>query len=435
MDPIYNLQFGAICLSSFLFSASFNMLIAELPSYLVSLGGSSYRGWVIGLFTLTAALSRPLSGKLTDTCGRVPVMIVGSLVCVACGLLYPSFPSVLGFLLIRAMHGFSTGFKPTASTAFVADVIPQARLGEALGLHGFCYSLGLALGPVLGSWIHRVSSFQALFQFSACFALVSVLILVNQKETLKHPVPFSFKLLRVKRQDWFAPEVLPLSFIAFLIYLAYGTLLTLMPDWSEFLGFKNRGYFFLVLSGSSLTIRLFAGKCSDRYGRAPVMALGLTGFASALAILGLVQTRTGLLAGAVLYGLSTGMLSPALNAWTVGLSHRANRGKALGTLYIAMEAGIGVGALLSGWCYQGVLARVPSLVLGAALTGVCALGYGWCLHRQQQKTALVVALAADEGDRLELQGQAREAEAPMVPLVPLLLAESGPKVFERDRSL
>ena len=95
---IYTLQFGLVCLSSFLFSASFNMLIPELPAYLTGLGGAEYKGLIIALFTLTAAISRPFSGKLTDTIGRVPVMAVGSLVCFVCGFLYPILTSISGFL-------------------------------------------------------------------------------------------------------------------------------------------------------------------------------------------------------------------------------------------------------------------------------------------------------------------------------------------------
>ena len=81
---LFTHQFFLLCLSTALFSASFNMIIPELPDYLTSLGGAEYKGLIIGLFTLTAGLARPLSGKLTDTVGRVPVMIIGTIVCVVC---------------------------------------------------------------------------------------------------------------------------------------------------------------------------------------------------------------------------------------------------------------------------------------------------------------------------------------------------------------
>src|SRR5687767_15982473 len=97
---VYGLQFWLLCLSSFLFFASFNMIIPELPSYLTSLGGAEYKGLIISLFTLTALVSRPFSGKLADKIGRVPVMVCGPIVCVICSAVYPLVSSVGGFLLL-----------------------------------------------------------------------------------------------------------------------------------------------------------------------------------------------------------------------------------------------------------------------------------------------------------------------------------------------
>src|SRR5688572_32393677 len=95
---IYTVKFWLLCASSFLFSSSFNMLIPELPAFLSAMGGGEYKGYIIGLFTITAGLSRPFSGRLTDTVGRVPVMIIGSAVCVVCSLLYPLLTTISGFL-------------------------------------------------------------------------------------------------------------------------------------------------------------------------------------------------------------------------------------------------------------------------------------------------------------------------------------------------
>ena len=53
-------------LSSFLFFLSFNLLLPELPDHLTRLGGGEYKGYIIALFTLTAGLSRPFTGKLAE---------------------------------------------------------------------------------------------------------------------------------------------------------------------------------------------------------------------------------------------------------------------------------------------------------------------------------------------------------------------------------
>ena len=117
-------------------------MIPELPDYLSSLGGEDYKGYIIFLFTVAAAIARPLSGKLSDTIGRLPVMIIGGLVCVVMSALYPLFTFVSGFLLLRFFHGFSTGFMPTGTVAYLADIIPADRRGAAMGLVGIMNNIG-----------------------------------------------------------------------------------------------------------------------------------------------------------------------------------------------------------------------------------------------------------------------------------------------------
>src|SRR5210317_1889750 len=172
-------QFWLLCLSSFLFFSSFNMMIPELPDYLTSLGGAEYKGYIISLFTLSAAISRPFSGKLADTIGRIPVMVIGASVCFVLGFVYPMVGTVTAFLILRFFHGFSTGFKPTGTSAYVADIVPDNRRGEAMGMLGVFGSLGIAAGPVIGGEIVRLISVNAMFYSSSIFAIMSVLILLG----------------------------------------------------------------------------------------------------------------------------------------------------------------------------------------------------------------------------------------------------------------
>lgn len=386
IHPIYNLQFGLVCLSSLLFSASFNMLIPELPEYLSNMGGAEYKGLIIALFTLTAGISRPFSGRLTDTLGRVPVMAVGSIVCFACGILYPVLGTVSGFLFLRLIHGFSTGFKPTATAAYVADIVPRERWGEALGLHGLCFSIGMALGPAIGSSIKLYSSMNMLFYASSVFALLSIVILMNMKETLKHKQRFSLRILKISRKDIIALEVLPAAIVTFLSYMAYGVILTLIPDWSQHLGIANKGLFFMVFTITSVMIRFGAGKASDKYGRLRLIGIGLFLLIISLVIVGFSTSIAGFLAGAALYGVSTGIVSPALNAWTVDMSFPEHRGKAMATMYIALEAGIGLGALFAGWVYQDVIAKIPMLMYASAIMVFLSLSYVWIQFRKDKKS-------------------------------------------------
>lgn len=373
--PVYTPQFWLLCFSSFLFFASFNMLIPELPAYLTSLGGAEYKGYIIALFTVTAGLSRPFSGKLADSVGRIPVILFGTAVCFVCGFFYPFVGSVAAFLTLRLVHGFSTGFQPTGTSAYIADISPLDRRGEAIGLHGLAGSLGMASGPALGSAVAGNFSLNSMFYLSSGLALLSVLVLLGLRETVPHRERFSLDLLKVSRSEIIEPRVLPPALVMFLVMFSYGTVLTLTPDFSTSLGIKNKGLFFTFFTVASLGIRFLAGRASDKWGRVPVLKVSALVLVVAMVCTGLATSSSMFLFGAILFGLASGMNSPTLYAWTIDRSHGNFRGRAMATTYIALEAGIGISALVAGWVYGNRQENIPYVFGLAAALALVAFYY------------------------------------------------------------
>ncbi|MCH7413977.1 MFS transporter [Belliella sp. R4-6] len=384
IPPFFTLNFFTLCLSSFLFFASFNMIIPELPSYLTSLGGEDYKGLIISLFTLTAGLSRPFSGKLADKIGRIPVMIFGAVVCFVVSLLYPFITSVVGFLFLRFVHGFSTGFTPTGTSAFVADIIPFNKRGEAMGIQSLFGSLGMAAGPALGGYIAAEWDINTLFYSSAFTAILSILILLKLKETLKEKEKLSFDHFKLNRNEIIEKRVITPSIVLFLTVFSFGIVLTVIPDYSEYLGIKNKGLFFAVFTLASLGIRIIAGKASDKYGRVPVMKVATLSMSIAMLTIAIAQSKEMLLFGAVIFGASVGMNSPTISAWTIDLSLDKFRGRALATMYIALEAGIGIGALVSGFVYNNKSENFFLVFSIGAITSFIAIIYLFTLSKKSK---------------------------------------------------
>ncbi|HNM25244.1 MAG TPA: MFS transporter, partial [Saprospiraceae bacterium] len=378
-DPLetslYTPAFLLLCLSHGLFAASFNMMLPELPSYLASLGGGDYKGLIIAVFTLTAGLSRPFSGKLADTIGRMPVMYIGVLACVVCGLLYPVLTFVSGFLWLRFFHGFSTGFKPTGTSAYVADIVPGHRRGEAMGILGICLSIGASASPPLGSWLAKAYSINVMFYASTVLAALSMLILLRMKETLHAKQPFSLQLLRIGRNDIFDPLAIPAGIAMLCCYFGYGVILTLVPDLCDAVGVANRGTFFTIATLSSVATRFFAGKISDQLGRVPVLKASALLIAAAMGSFALSASPGMVYVSSAVFGLGIGIFSPAITAWTVDLGDPARRGRALATMYIALEMAIGGGAALSGWYYGNELAHMPLVFWSAAAASLAGFAY------------------------------------------------------------
>jgi MFS family permease len=368
---IYTTQFWLLCISNFLFSASFQMMIPELPDYLESMGGKEYIGYIIALFTLTAGCSRPFSGKLTDTIGRVPIMAFGSIVCFVCSGIYPFVHTVFGFLLLRFLHGFSTGTKPTATAAYVADIIPEDRRGEAQGMLGIFTATGMSIGPTIGSYLATFTTINVMFYTSSFFALGSILILLNMKETLPkaQKQAFSLKLFKIGWIDIFEPRVLPAFLVMLLLCFSSGVILTLVADQTKLLGMTNKGLFFTISTIASLVVRFLFSKSSDKYGRIPVLIISSVIMVISMIMFALVDSVLVFVLASILFGFSWGFNTPTLMAWTVDLSHENFRGRALATTYIALEAGIGIGALFAGYLYKG---KVENMAISYYLSGFLA---------------------------------------------------------------
>ncbi len=380
---MYSRQFWLLCVSNFLFTASFQMMIPELPEYLHQMGGQAYIGLIIALFTLTAGLSRPFSGKITDTVGRIPVMAFGSLVCCVCSLFYPFVHIVGAFLWLRLIHGMSTGTKPTATAAYVADIIPDNRRGEAAGMLGIFTATGMSFGPTMGNYITDWYDINVTFYVCSALALLSIIILLNMKETLVERQPFSFKLLNIKWKDIYEPRVIPSFVVMFFLSFPSGVAITLAPDFCKSIGIDNKGLFFTIYTLASLAIRLVASKSSDKYGRVPVLMASSIVLALGMAIMGFWPSEAGLWIGSILFGMSNGMNMPTLTAWTVDMSESEHRGRALAMMYMALEGGIGIGALWSGSWYAGNTQHIAFTFYVSA--GLALLSLVYLLVREKRR--------------------------------------------------
>lgn len=370
-QTLFNRKFLFLCASFLLFMASFNMIIPELPALLTDLGGEEYKGLIISLFAFTALISRPFSGKLADNVGRLPVMVVGALASMLCSAAYLFIHGVVLFLLLRLIHGLSTGFFPTGNSAYLSDIVHSSRRGEAMGILGVSGSVGMAGGPALGGHIALHFGQQAMFITSSGMALLSLLVIAGMQDTLKDRRAFSPSMLRIDWSDLLEPRVLLPAVVMMCGAFGFGMNLTLVPDFSDHLGIDNRGLFFTVMLIASISTRLFAGKASDRFGRRKTLITGTALSALAMTVIGNSESAAIFMLGAVLFGLAHGIIAPSVFAWTVDLARRGKSGKALATMYMALELGIILGSLVAGW----VFANNPDRLVFAYLTG-SAIAFG-----------------------------------------------------------
>ena len=374
MKNKYSKNFWLMCLAMFFFMTSFNLILPELNNYISILDGADKKGLIITLFTISAAISRPFSGKLADTIGRKKVIYLGIICSFFVMLIYPFSYSVLFFLILRFLHGFSAGFAPTGATALLTDLIPEKSRGHAMGIWGTFISLGIGVGQTLGSWIYLSFGFTILFLFGALFSLIAFILVFWIKETLVNQQKFNFKLLRISWKDVFEPNVLPAAFVMLLSAMCSGMIFVLTPDLSTYLGISNKGFFFGIYVIATILIRLLTSSLSDRIGREKTLLIGCFILVISMLLVGTSNSIVSYIFAAIIFGIATGITSPTMFAWTADLSHEDRRGVGAGTMFIALEFGIMFGALLTLVSYDSTKSTIfLTFLIGAMMATIACI--------------------------------------------------------------
>ena len=140
------------------------------------------------------------------------------------GLLYPVVARLV--TIASFPSGFSTGFKPTGTSAFIADIVPADRRGEAMGYFGLFGATGMALGPSIGLQITAAYNINVMFYCSAVIAFLSIAILLGMKETLKDKQSFKLSLLKIRKDEVLEPRVFNPSITLLLCTFSFGATIT-----------------------------------------------------------------------------------------------------------------------------------------------------------------------------------------------------------------
>jgi MFS family permease len=139
------------------------MIIPLLPFYVKTLGGSGINilgfnfgigiitGFIIAAFTVAQLLSAPMWGKFSDRVGRRPTLLIALGASAIAYLIFGFAHSLFLLFLSRIVQGAGGGTVGVIQ-AYVADTTAPQDRARALGWLSATTNLGVALGPVLGSF-------------------------------------------------------------------------------------------------------------------------------------------------------------------------------------------------------------------------------------------------------------------------------------------
>jgi len=367
----YPVTFVLAMCSNFFFFSSMYLLVAPLPRYVDALGGGPFIvGLAMGAFSITAVLSRPLSGKVVDSAGAKPMLIAGAANFGIASLLYLWTSSIPLFIANRLFNGLGIAFFTTAYMAFIAGLASVSRRGQAMGIAFIAPGLALVISVTLGDAVLNLMGFDYIFLMASAAGFLSMVLALLLRPPQAR-VEFSGatrNFLPVLRQ-----RAVWLSALASVVgAAAYGSVFTFMPLFVKGRGLDNVGYFFTAYAITFMLAVMPAGSLSDRVGRKWVIVPSMAGTALAFWLLAPASGAVWLLGVAALYGLMFASGRLALDAFLVDHVSPTTRGTAMSIQYGGFDLGVGIGGFVMGlvagaFGYPAMYALVGVLVLLSAL--------------------------------------------------------------------
>lgn len=372
-EVLFTRDFILLCLGTFLFAGSMFLLFAVLPVFVVEElhGADSQVGLIMGAFAVSALLVRPMTGRLVDQWSRKTILSIGALIYCLAPALYTQAESVPVMLGLRFFHGLGIAAYTTAAGVIVADLAPPSRRGEGMGYYGMSLNLAMTIGPALGVMLIGHIGYDSLFWLCAALGLGSLVLSQLIREPARAPAQH-----QTGTHQWVSRTALFPGFIAVCMTVTFGAVVSFLPLFVKAANLGNPGLYFTVYSIVVVVSRPFAGRLSDRFGRAAVIVPGMVCLTVAMTTLAFSSSLFGLLVAAALQGLGFGGVQPSIMALVVDRSPLHERGAALATLMGAFDVGVGLSSIVLGAVLEYTDFTVMFLCAGGVALGG-AFGAAW----------------------------------------------------------
>jgi multidrug resistance protein len=352
------------------------MVVPVLPLYAQSMNADPTTiGLLAASFPVAQLASSPVWGRLSDRIGRRPALLAGLTASAVAYVIFGFAASLWVLFVSRFVQGLGGGTTGVAQ-AYVADTMAPHERAKALGWLSAATSLGVIVGPVLGSIAARLGEAgPGLVAAGLCVANAAMAWkwLPESRTAPAHVttasgrhVPLEPRSVREAMWEVISHPRRPVAHliwiyaVAMLAYNATPPVFALYLSWRFGITKENIYYFFLVFGGVGVLMRLFAvGWFNDRFGEVRTMRLGAALYGLGYALLPLAASVPAFLLYQTLLPLGTALLFPANSAL---VSHRADQHE-FGLMMGVQQALRGVASVLgpiwAGLAYQHLGRSVP----------------------------------------------------------------------------
>src|SRR3954466_12313645 len=182
---------SGLMLGMFLAALDQTIVSSAMKTIADELHGQSLQAWATTAYLITATLSTPLYGKLSDLFGRKPMYLTAISLFLAGSLASAMAGSMYELAAFRAFQGLGAGGLMSLALAIITDITAPRERSRYQGYFMAVFGISSVAGPVVGGFFAGIDSFAGitgwrwLFLFNVPIALAA-LVLVAKVLNLPH---------------------------------------------------------------------------------------------------------------------------------------------------------------------------------------------------------------------------------------------------------
>ena len=230
---------GAVLLGIFLAALDQTIVGTALPVIVTDLSGNDVYVWAFTAYLVTATISGPIYGKLSDLYGRRPLFIIGVLVFLLGSILSGLSQEMWQLIAFRGLQGLGAGALFPIALSIIADIFAPSERGKYQGFFGAVFGLSFLLGPALGGLITDNFGWQWIFYVNVPIGAIVLVVIWRTLPSVRDPnaernldilgaalfvaalVPLLIGLTNKQFGDWTDPAVGGLIALGFLLGAAF----------------------------------------------------------------------------------------------------------------------------------------------------------------------------------------------------------------------
>ena len=365
---------------SFFTDISSEMVLSLLPTFIVSLPGSSvfFLGIIEGVAEALSYGMRAISGVFSDKIGkRKSIVLVGYALSNVTKPLFGIVNSTLEAFAIRIFDRVGKGVRTAPRDALICDSTSEENIGAAFGLHRALDQTGAILGPLLASGLLIFIGYtvREVFWFSIIPGLAALLILIFlvKEQSCKTETKFTFlkgfKSMAKAEFLWLLVivSIFSLGAFNFSFVLIYGSEVGISSGSIPIL--------FALVNVAHVAVAIPAGLLADRVGKEKMLFVGYSVFlAVSLAIFIGPASWVVALGVAVLFGLYQGIVNTVSRSLIPKYVKPNLVGTAYGLYYLVSGFSFLFSNLIVGLLWNNFGSSL-SVLYSAALTIISLLGF------------------------------------------------------------